>query len=91
METNDVSFSNDDDRRLFDILGCRMVDGIIRIKHNDSQVRGFSLNGRGRDLDVRACRRLGHILSQNTKLLTLQIVGINFMDVLGLCEGLQNN
>ena len=72
-DSNNTSFSDDEDLRLFESLDDpELARKILRIKHNDPEVKRIELDDAG-DLSERAWRRLGDIFGQNTNVEELSI------------------
>eukprot|EP00579_Thalassiosira_antarctica_P014114 CAMPEP_0201948784 /NCGR_PEP_ID=MMETSP0903-20130614/55637_1 /ASSEMBLY_ACC=CAM_ASM_000552 /TAXON_ID=420261 /ORGANISM="Thalassiosira antarctica, Strain CCMP982" /LENGTH=568 /DNA_ID=CAMNT_0048491979 /DNA_START=72 /DNA_END=1779 /DNA_ORIENTATION=+ len=88
-DINIMSFSDDDDLRLFESSrDPELATKILRVKHNDPDATSLELTAV--DLNEVASRRLGYILGINTHVKSLVLIRCN-LDVVGLCVGLQNN
>ena len=85
-DSNSMSFSDDDDLRLFESLDDpELARKILRVKHNDPEVKCLEL-GRAAILNERVSSRLGDILGQSTNVEELSIMYCN-LDVVGLGAG----
>ena len=88
-DINIMSFSDDDDLRLFESRDdSELARKILRVKHNDPDATILELDAV--DLNKLASRRLGYILAKNTHVKSLFFTYCN-LDVVGLSAELQNN
>lgn len=85
-DSNNTSPSDDDDKRLFKGLGHKLTNKILRIKHNDPEVKSLILR-QYFNLDESAWDRLGHIIGTNTHVKELRLFLVN----MAVLSGLQSN